>query len=168
MIEQLHSHLDVRWLTSYDHQPLALSARRSTVHPNADSSWLHNPDLTGTHMPDLIDFTATLADDAPNQIIGNVNLLCLQLLGWIMTVMWWSRGCSVGVGVARNVCGAANGGWPWGTIRWAVSRISRRRHPFLAFDKNISDIIRCYMNGVRDTCDTQHSLIDEVRKESIL
>jgi hypothetical protein len=35
-------------------------------------------------MPDFVDFTASLADDAANKVIGNEYLLGLELLGRVM------------------------------------------------------------------------------------
>lgn len=83
MIQELHSHLNVRRLSSDDHQSLALPSSRSrcAVHPDAHSAWLHDLDLTRTHMPDLVDLCAALPDDASHEIIRDVDLLCLELLG---------------------------------------------------------------------------------------
>lgn len=82
MIEKLHRHLDVRWLAGDDHQPLAFLAGRcgGAIHTHPNSARFHNLYLTCTHVSNLIDLAAALANDASHEIIGDVDLLRLQLL----------------------------------------------------------------------------------------
>lgn len=104
MIQQLHCHLDISGLAGNHDQTLALATRaRSTVRAYGHSTWLHNFDLACAHVPNLIDFAAAFANDAPYEIVRDVNLLGLKLL-WRGIVMRRGRRCgSVWVGVSGDI-----------------------------------------------------------------
>ena len=81
MVQQLYCHLDVSGLARNDDESLALaSCRGRTVHAYAHRTWFHDLDLACAHMPDLVDLRTTLANDATNEVVGDIDLLRLQLL----------------------------------------------------------------------------------------
>ena len=86
VIQQLHRHLDICWLTGDDNQSLALAARgRSTpVQPLTHSARFHNLDLTRTHMSNFIDLTTSFSDDTSHKIVWDEDLLSLKLCRGIM------------------------------------------------------------------------------------
>ena len=81
-IEELHRHLDVRRLPGDNNEPLAFTpcGGRRAVHPNAHRAGLHYLDLARAHVPDLINLRAALPDDTPDEVVRDVDLLCLELL----------------------------------------------------------------------------------------
>lgn len=96
-------------------------------------------------MPDLVDLAATFANDTPNHVVGDVDLLCLELLRWIMRVMrgvrvarvvWYIRGTSSG---ARRT-----------SVSWAVGGV-KRWHTFLCFEEDIPNVVGCDVDGVGNT-----------------
>ena len=60
---------------------LALTYRHKSLGATSTSSnactWLHDLDVAPTHLPNLVDLLAALANDAPNQVVGNKDLLRL-------------------------------------------------------------------------------------------
>jgi hypothetical protein len=99
MIKQLHRHLNVSRLSSDHNQsfPFTSSWSRCSIHPYPHRPGLHNLDLTCTHMPNLIDLASSLPNDTPNEVIWDVDLLCLKLLWRIVLGGWGRRGGTVGV-----------------------------------------------------------------------
>ena len=80
-VQQLDRHLDVGRLAGDDDQTFALAAcrRRRAVHAHAHRTRLHDLDLARAHMPNLVDLSAAFADDTPDKVVGDVDLLRLQL-----------------------------------------------------------------------------------------
>lgn len=78
MIQELHCHLNVGRLTrDYNKSfPFATRCRRTIE----TSPRFHDFDLASTQMSNFIDLASAFADDASDQIVRNINLLCLQLL----------------------------------------------------------------------------------------
>lgn len=62
-------------------------------------------------MPNFVDLIASFPNDAPNEFVGNINLLCLQLL-WRVVGRGWKI-------VARHIATAWDVG---GTTSWRSSR----------------------------------------------
>ncbi len=104
-------------------------------------------------MPNLIDFTPSFANDAPNQVIGDVDLLRLQLPRGIVG----TAGGLVGVVVSGDV-GRTAYGRSWGTIGGSIRGIGGGGHSFLAFNEDVADIVGSNMNGIGNTSDAQDSL----------
>ena len=79
MVQQLYRHLDVSRLTCDHDQPLVLATTRAggAIRANSHSAWLHDFDLTRTHVSNLVYFAASFANDAPYKIVGDINLLGL-------------------------------------------------------------------------------------------
>jgi hypothetical protein len=108
-------------------------------------------------MPNFIDLIASFPNDAPNKFVGNVNLLCLQLLRWVVGRRWEI--------VARHITTAWDIG---GTTSWRSSRAARpitrvagvrmSGHFFLGLNQNVADVVGCNVDSIRDTCYTQDSL----------
>lgn len=62
-------------------------------------------------MPNFVDLIASFPNDAPNEFVGNINLLCLQLL-WRVVGRGWKI-------VAGHIATAWDVG---GTTSWRSSR----------------------------------------------
>lgn len=109
-------------------------------------------------MPDFIDLIASLPDDAPNKFVGNIYLLCLQLLRWVVGRRWEI--------VAGHIATAWDVG---GTTSWRSSRAARPitrvvrvrmgGHFFLGLNQNVADVVGCNVNSIRYACYTQDSLM---------
>ena len=109
-------------------------------------------------MPDFIDLIASFPDDTPNKFVGNINLLCLQLLWWVVGRRWEI--------VAGHIATAWDVG---GTTSWRSSRAAgsiirvasvRMGHFFLGLNQNVADVVGCNMYSIRYACYTQDSLMD--------
>lgn len=157
VIQELHRHLDIGGLTSDNHQSLALasSRRRRTVHAHTHRPRLHNLDLACTHVPNLIDLSATLADDTSHEIVRDVNLLRLQLL-WRTRVRGptptptAATAAAVRVGVAGNI--RRPGVWrPARVARRSVRRVRVRRHPLVRLNQDIANVICSDVYSVSDS-----------------
>jgi hypothetical protein len=80
VVEQLYCHLYIRWRSRDNDQSLSLTTTRSWSRADRARTWLHDLDLAGTHVPDFIDFAPAFPNNAPNKVIWDIDLLCLQLL----------------------------------------------------------------------------------------
>jgi hypothetical protein len=159
MIQQLNSHLNIcRW-TRNDNQALSLTTRRCrrTVDSYASSTGLHDLDLTSTHMSNLVDFTSTFANNAAHKIVGNINLLRLQLLRLLRLLLRRRPIVHIRVRVARNV-GRRHPRWSTRIARWTIAGVCIRRHPFVGLDQDVPNVIRSDMNRIRNARNTEHSL----------
>lgn len=163
MVQQLNSHLDVGRLAGNNDQPFALRASRSAV---SSCTWLHDLYLACAHVADLIDFTPALADNATDQTVGYIDLLCLhRLLRRVVrgTVAWpwcWWAGGRIRSGDVRRATSAvlrtprARGGGGC----WPVGRTSRRWHALIRLDEDGTNVVGGDMDGVGNTCDAQDTL----------
>ena len=109
-------------------------------------------------MPNLIDLIASFPDDAPNKFVGNIDLLCLQLLGWVVRGRWEI--------VAGHIAAAwdVGGTTSWRSSRAAgpitrVIRVRVSRHFFLGFNQNVADVVGCNVDSVCYACNAQDSLM---------
>ena len=109
-------------------------------------------------MPNFIDLIASFTNDTPNKFVGNINLLCLQLLGWIV-----GRRCEI---VAGHIATAwdVGGTTSWRSSRAAgpiirVARVRMGGHFFLGFNQNVADVVGCNVDSIRYACYTQDSLM---------
>jgi len=109
-------------------------------------------------MSDLVDFIASFPDNAPNEFVGNINLLRLQLLRWVVGRRWEI--------VTRHITTAWDIGrtTSWRSSRAAgpvtrVVRVRMRGHFFLRLDEDVSDVVSCDVDSIRNACHTQDSLV---------
>lgn len=108
LVKQIHRRLNRLWTSRNNHQPLPLLPRRHrlSIHRHARRTGLHNLNRALAHLPDLVDLAAALADDTPDQVVGDVDVLRLQRAG------------------RRLRCGRGHRGWTavWVVLSWSGSR----------------------------------------------
>jgi hypothetical protein len=101
MVKKLDRHLDIRRRPGDDDEALTLAASRRAIGPNALSTRFHDLNLACAHVPNFIDLATTFADDAPDEVVWDVNLLGLQLLRRVTAVRWRSTGSTGSTGSTR-------------------------------------------------------------------
>lgn len=175
MVQQLHSHLDIGGLASNNHQPLAFpaSGSRGTVHADAYSTRFHDLDVRSAHVANLVDFCASLSDDAPDQVVRDVDLLRLELLRRVLGMRrrggrrrwWWigrigvaGVGVSVGVRISWNVRRAGVRGAPRVARRFVRCSVMSGC-PLVGFNEDIANVVGRDMNCIGHSRDAKNTLI---------
>lgn len=95
MIEQLDSHLDIRWLAGNHDQTLALTTSGCPVGAGPRGSRFHDFYLTCTHVSDFVDLASAFPNDTSYQVVRDVYLLGLELRSGTMGGWWWGAGAIV-------------------------------------------------------------------------
>lgn len=80
MIQQLDGHLNVGRRACDNYKSLAFTTGWRAVDSDTSRTGFHDLDLTCTHVSNLVDLATTFSNDTPNKVVGNVDLLRLQLL----------------------------------------------------------------------------------------
>ena len=109
-------------------------------------------------MPDLVDFTSTFPDNAANEIIGDKDLLRLELV--LLRGVGLGRGSRV-VHVEVRISRHIRGGHPCGPTCITgrpIARVRKRRRTFVCFNEDIPNVIRRNVDGVRNTRYAEDSL----------
>lgn len=155
VVQELNRHLDVGRLSRNDHQTLSFTSSWRSIWPDARRTWFHDLNLTCTHVPNFVDLASSFSNDASNQVVRDIYLLCLQLLRGVVR---WSIRMR---GVARDVRRAALGR-STGVAGRAVGRVRRGWHTLLCFDQNCADIIGGDVDGISNTSDTKNALFSSL------
>jgi hypothetical protein len=153
--------LNVRGWPRDDDQPLTLTScgGGATVDTCTGGPRLHDLDLAGAHMPDLVDFASAFPNDTANEVVRNKDLLRLKLvlLRRVVLRRWRRRVVHVGIGIPRNV----GGRHPCGSTCIAggpIGRVRKRRGALIGFDEDIPDVVCRNMDGICDPRDAQDPL----------
>ena len=163
--------MNIRWRSGDDDQPLTVTSRRRgpAVDPRAGDPRFHYFDLTGAHMPNLVDFASAFPDNTTDEIIGDKNLLRLELVLMLLLLLllllllrgvWLGRGglvAHIEIRISRDIGGWHPGG-PTCVTRRPIARMRKRRHTFVCFDENVPDVVGRNVYGVCNTRDTQDPL----------
>ena len=152
MIKHPNRQLDILRLTGDNDQSLALVGRTSRLTTDTDTNRtrLHYLNLTPTGLTNLVDLRTAFPNDAPNEIIGDEDLLrlerpCGRCGGHHVVLVWGGVVC-----------------WPWsatpcafvecaGWTRLAIGETDSAMC-FLLLDEDVTDIIGGNMNGVGHPC----------------
>ena len=78
LVEELDGHLDVCGLAGNYHQSFMFTTGRGTIRSRTSSARFHDFDGTRAQMSYFVDFTASFANDATDEIVRNEYLLRLQ------------------------------------------------------------------------------------------
>lgn len=140
--------------------------RGLAIHTYTDRTRLHNFDLARAHVAYLVDLGATLANDTPDEVVRDVDLLRLQL--GLLLLLLLLRLCMAGSPslVRRGRVSGSTGHVRRALVRCPAARHARgpigrvliRWHPLVRLDEDVADVVGRDMDGVSHTGDAENTL----------
>lgn len=86
--------MNIRGRPSDNDQPLAITSggRGAAIDPGAGSPRFHDLNLAGAHVPNLVDFASAFPNNTTDEIVGDEDLLRLELVLLLRRVVLGRRG----------------------------------------------------------------------------